>query len=236
MPHPVTVLTVDDDPRMRAVLQSILEGQCYSVTPAADGAEALALLARRTFHLITLDIGVPDFSGVDLVRAVCRSCDSPVIVVSGRDDVYDRVVALELGVDDYIAKPFNARELAARVNAVLRRSGALPGRRTDGPRSRSLVRFDRFVLDPACRKLTTRDGAQLSVTVAECRLIAFLAAHKGRVCSRDQITEGLKGRAWSPLDRTLDTLVARVRRKIEVEPSDPRILMSVRGIGYMMTD
>ena len=227
------LLIVDDDPQIRGVLRAILETENYHVSEAGDGAEMLAVLAGQTFDLITLDLGLPGVSGIELAREVCLTTDIPVIVVSARNDEYDRVIALELGADDYIVKPFNGRELVARVRAVLRRASAQSRRQGHVPSAEMM--FHSYHLNTQTRKLRHSDGETKDLTSAECKLLEVLIENAGRACTRDEITSRIKGRAWSPLDRSLDTLVARLRRKIEPDPDQPSLLMSVRGVGYMMT-
>ena len=227
------ILIVDDEPQVISLLRAILEAENFDVSAARDGDELRDALAERSFDLITLDLGVPGFSGVELARDLCRTTDTPVIVVSGRNDEFDRVIALELGVDDYIAKPFNTRELAARVRAVLRRAEG--GRRTTLATPAPIVSFHRYTLNTQTRKLSDGSGGTQDLTVSECQLLEVLSENAGRTCTRDEITTRMKGHAWSPSDRSLDTLVSRVRRKIEVLPDQPTIIMSVRGVGYMMT-
>jgi two-component system OmpR family response regulator len=227
------ILIVDDEPQAVGLLRAILEGENFDVEQACDGAELRGALAHQSFDLITLDLGMPGFSGVELARELSQSTDTPFIVVSGRSAEFDRVLALEIGADDYIVKPFSTRELAARVRAVLRRAEG--GRRSKSVAAASEIRFHCFALNTQNRKLRRPEGAVTVLTVAECRLLEMLVENSGRACTRDEITTRIKGHAWSPLDRSLDTLVARLRRKIEVHPDQPALLMSVRGVGYMMT-
>lgn len=230
-----SILIVDDDRQILGVLRALLEAEGYAVTQAADGAEMLRALATQTFDLITLDLGLPDASGIELARDLCRNSDIPIIVVSGRGDDYDRVIALELGADDFVAKPFNTRELAARVRAVLRRCNGARGGQSQSQAAAGIITFHHYRLNTQSRELRSLAGTKTSLTSAECRLLQVLLSKAGRVCTRDEITAQIKGREWSPLDRSLDTLVARVRRKIEPNPAQPALLMSVRGVGYMMT-
>lgn len=182
------LLIVDDDPQILCVLRAILETENYHVTPAHNGAEMLALLASQSFDLITLDLGLPGVSGVELAREVCLTTDIPVIVVSGRCDDYDRIVALELGADDYIVKPFNGRELVARVRAVLRRASGLSrcageGRHPAQGRAGDLV-FHSYHLNMQTRKLRRNDGATTELTSAECALLEVLIENAGRACTQ----------------------------------------------------
>ncbi len=230
------ILIIEDDPHLLPVLRELLESERYLVHEARDGQEVSHAMAENQFDLITLDLGLPGVSGVELAREICLSSDTPLIVVSARSEIYDRIIALELGADDYITKPFDGREFVARVRAVLRRSApALHRRAADKAAQAALIAFHDFLLDTQTRKLKNADGATTALTTAECQLLEVLVEKAGRVCTRDEITSRMKGRTWSPLDRSLDTLVARLRKKIEPDPDQPAVVMSVRGIGYMMT-
>lgn len=230
------LLIVDDDPQILCILRDILETENYHVIQARDGREMQEALAAQPVDLITLDLGLPGISGIELARELCLSTDIPIIVVSARGEDYDRIVALELGADDYIVKPFNGRELVARVRAVLRRAGASSRRnRQAHAMATAVLAFHNYQLNTQTRKLRRSDGGITELTTAECSLLEVLVENAGRACTRDEITSRIKGRAWSPLDRSLDTLVARLRRKIEPDPDQPSVLMSVRGVGYMMT-
>lgn len=230
------LLIVEDDAHMLALLRALMEAEGYHVTVAADRTEMAQALSDNTFDLITLDLGLSGVSGLELARDLCLATDTPVIVVSGRADEYDRIIALELGADDYIVKPFNNRELTARVRAVLRRSAKAMRRQTEQRiAAAAVVAFHDYELNTQTRKLSHVSGVTTMLTAAECRLLEVLIENSGRACTRDEITARIKGRSWSPLDRSLDTLVARLRRKIEPVPDQPALLMSVRGIGYMMT-
>jgi two-component system, OmpR family, response regulator len=230
------LLIVDADAQMRLAMQAMLEAEGYLVSVAADDNQMQQTLMERCFDLITLDLALPGTAGLRQVRDLCLATDTPVMVVTARADDYDRIIALEFGADDYVVKPFHPRELTARVGAVLRRS-AKAMRRQSAARSvtASVIAFHDYQLNTQTRKLAHASGVTTALTVAECRLLEVLIQHSGQACTRDEITERIKGRRWSPLDRSLDTLVARLRRKIEPDPDQPALLMSVRGVGYMMT-
>lgn len=216
------LLIVDDDPGVRSLMRAVFETENFEISEAASGRDMSAQLAAQSFDLITLDLGLPDVSGVELARNLCLSTDVPVIVVSGRAEHYDRIIALELGADDYIVKPFNTRELVARVRAVLRRSIANGKRHAPpNPVVASDVMFHGHRLNVQTRRIRLSSGAVIDLTVAECKLLEVLVERAGHACTRDEITSRLKGRNWSPLDRSLDTLVARLRRKIEPDPDQP---------------
>lgn len=230
------ILIADQDRTVLDQLRAIFEAEGYHVTSVVDPMTMDQVVANGVFDLITLDLGLSGGSGLEMARELFQRTDTPVITVSSRDNEYDRVVALELGADDYIAKPFNDRELTARVRAVLRRSAkAVRHANEDRQAAASVIVFHDYRLNTQTRQLSHPCGVTTSLTSAECRLLEVLIENAGRACSRDEITSRMKGRTWSPLDRSLDTLVARLRRKIEPDPDQPALLMSVRGIGYMMT-
>lgn len=227
---------------MRLLLRRCFESEGYQVTEAGSSAEAMEQLAGSTFDLVTLDLNLPDGDGLTLAREIRARLPVPIIMVTGKGDTIDRVVGLELGADDYITKPFHLREVLARVRAVLRRSAAaaVSGAADAAPSSAAspvgTIAFAGWVLDPAKRELrqatcdTPRD-----LTTSEFDLLVLLADNANRVLSRDQIMDRLKGHDWTPYDRTIDNLIVRLRRKIEPEPERPRLIKTVRGVGYTLT-
>jgi two-component system, OmpR family, response regulator len=228
------ILIVDDDPAVLSALREILELENYKVDEACNGDEMRLKLSKSTFDLITLDIGLPGKSGLELAREIRQNSNIPIIVVSARSTDVDRIVGLEVGADDYIVKPFNIREVVARVRAVLRRSAEGGLTSSDVNRS-SVLKFHGNRFNTQSRKLTLADGETAVLTSAEGSLLEFLFKNEGRVCSRDEITAALKGHEWSPFDRSLDTLIGRLRKKIEPEPDSPSLILSIRGIGYRLT-
>jgi DNA-binding response OmpR family regulator len=228
------ILIVDDDPAVLSALREILELENYKVDEACNGDEMRLKLSKSTFDLVTLDIGLPGKSGLELAREIRQNSNIPIIVVSARSTDVDRIVGLEVGADDYIVKPFNIREVVARVRAVLRRSAEGGLTSSDVNRS-SVLKFHGNRFNTQSRKLTLADGETAVLTSAEGSLLEFLFRNEGRVCSRDEITAALKGHEWSPFDRSLDTLIGRLRKKIEPEPDSPSLILSIRGIGYRLT-
>jgi DNA-binding response OmpR family regulator len=233
---PTEILIVDDDPEVRHVLRSLFEREGYGVSEAADGASALARLQRGGVDLVTLDLTLGADDGLALLRQVRAHDDVPVIMVSGKGDPIDRVVGLELGADDYIAKPFVLREVLARVRAVLRRhepaksSPAAGGSAAD---QHERLRFGDWVLDVTSRELKGTEGNVRELTTGEFNLLELFVRRPHRVLSRDEIMDLLKGHDWSPLDRSIDALVGRLRKKIEPEQGGPHHIKTVRGVGYM---
>lgn len=233
----VKILVVDDDQKVRLLLRRCFEGEGFQVAEAARGAEVLPALEEQSFDLITLDLTLPDTDGLAVARSVRERSRVPIIMVTGKSDLIDRVIGLEIGADDYISKPFHLREVLARVRAVLRRSSEQPAAAAapEVKSARPRLRFDRWVLDPDMRELRGPDGAVNPLTTAEFSLLAIFVEHANRVLTRDQIMDLLKGHEWSPLDRSIDNLVARLRKKIEAAPDEPTLVKTVRGLGYVFT-
>lgn len=233
------ILVVDDDPEVRLLLRRCLERESYAVSEAATGEELFAQLENGGVDLITLDLALGGEDGLDLARRIRAKQNVPIIMISGKGDTIDRVVGLELGADDYIAKPFHLREVLARVRAVLRRYAvtvpeSMPATAAAQASSGQCC-FDGWTLDRTRREVKRPDGFICELTTGEFNLLEIFADRPGRVLSRDNIMDLLKGIDWSPLDRTVDNLVARLRKKIEGDPNSPRLIKTVRGIGYVFT-
>jgi two-component system OmpR family response regulator len=221
------ILVVDDDPKVRILLRRCFEGEGFSVSEAKDGAELRAHLVRQPVTLITLDLNLGNENGLDLAREVRKDRDVPIIMLTGKGDTIDRVVGLELGADDYLAKPFELRELLARVRAVLRRSNDA------APASPERFSFEGWVFDIGRRSLIKQSGEPQELTSGEFNLLEAFVRRPHRVLSRDAIMDLLKGQNWSPLDRSIDNLIARLRKKIELDHDHPRLIKTVRSIGYV---
>jgi two-component system OmpR family response regulator len=233
MPSPPHILIVEDDAKVRLLLRRCFEGEGFRVSEAATGAEAMERLAIGTVDLVTLDLQLPDGDGLAVGREIRTRSPVPIIMVTGKGDTIDRVVGLELGADDYITKPFQLREVVARVRAVLRRTAVPGGQRGAGePGSDDTLTFEGWVLDVAGRELRSADGAICDLTTSEFDLLKLFATHPKRTLSRDQIMDLLRGHDWTPTDRSIDNLVLRLRRKIEPDPERSRLIKSVRGVGY----
>jgi DNA-binding response OmpR family regulator len=226
-----TILVVDDDPKMRKLLRACLEADGFGVSEAGDQSTALEAIEREEVALVTLDLNLGADNGFDLAREIARDHKVPIIMVSGRGDVIDRVVGLELGADDYIVKPFHPREMVARVRTVLRRTARAADAVSEGAQA---FLFDGLRADPSRLELLDREGAMIELTGGDFRLLEVFLEAPGRVLSRDSILDRLHGRCWSPYDRSIDNQVARLRKKIELDPANPRIIKTVRGIGYTM--
>jgi two-component system, OmpR family, response regulator len=224
------ILIVDDDPKVRTLLRRCLEGEGFAVSEAKNAAETHACLGRQLVSLITLDLGLGKENGLDLAREIRKERNIPIIMLTGKGDPIDRVVGLELGADDYLAKPFELRELVARVRAVLRRAAAAD---TEAPGQR--YAFEGWLFDVSRRSLKDRNGKGQELTTGEFNLLEAFVKRPHRVLSRDDIMDLIKGHDWSPLDRSIDNLVARLRKKIEKDPDSPAIIKTVRGVGYSFT-
>lgn len=225
------IVIVDDDPKVRTLLRRCLEGEGFAVSDAKDGAELHACLQRHAVSLITLDLNLGKENGLDLARAVRQEHNVPIIMLTGKGDPIDRVIGLEVGADDYLAKPFELRELVARVRAVLRR--AAPAQ-TTSPNTHCYT-FDGWALDINRRSLKNSAGTEQELTTSEFNLLEAFVKRPHRVLSREEIMDLLKGQDWSPLDRSIDNLVARLRKKIEKNPDKPTLIKTVRGAGYTFT-
>jgi len=224
------ILVVDDDPKVRTLLRRCFEGEGFAVSEAGDGAGLRAALERDSVTLITLDLNLGRENGLDLAREIRKDWNTPIIMLTGKGDAIDRIVGLELGADDYLAKPFELRELLARVRAVLRRSS--PGETPSVPPGQHYL-FDGWAFDLGRRSLTRDAGGEQELTTSEFNLLEAFVLRPHRALSRDDIMDLLKGQNWSPLDRSIDNLVARLRKKVERDPDHPALIKTVRGVGYI---
>jgi len=230
------ILVVDDDPRIRQMLTRYFEQEGYRVSAAADGAAMRAQLNGKPVDVILLDIVMPGEDGLTIAREIRASSDVAIIMLTGRDEVLDRVVGLEVGADDYIAKPFHLREVLARVKSVARRRKAAPERVVRSEeKAEDLIRFDGWLLDTARRRLVSPSGEDVALTSGEFDLLAELAKHPGRVFSRETLMEQTRGHGLRAFDRTIDAQIARLRKKIERDPKSPTIVKSIRAVGYVFT-
>lgn len=233
MPDPLHLLVVDDDPGVRDLLRRYFTGQGFEVSTASRGAEMREVLVRTTVDLVLLDLGLPGEDGFELTRQLRKSWNGALIIITGRGESVDRVVGLELGADDYVTKPFDLRELLARVRSVLRR--AAPGAAPGDVASEAALQFGNFLLIPQSRTLRTSGGETIALTTGEYELLRVLVEHPNRVLSRDDLMEHLHGRNAGPFDRAIDVQIGRLRRKIESDPANPELIKSVRGAGYLFS-
>jgi two-component system phosphate regulon response regulator OmpR len=224
------VLVVDDDPAVREVLSDYLSQHGYEVAVAASGDAMRAELARALPALVLLDVGLPGEDGLTLARFVRERYDIGIIMVTGAGAVIDRVAGLEVGADDYIAKPFDPRELRARLKSVLRR---VQGKSAAEPKAlRDLVTIGACTLNLRSRELRDAKGRDVPITAMEFSLLKTFLEHPNQVLSRDQLLSLTRNREWEPFDRSIDIRIARLRRKIEEHPERPKSIKTVRGGGY----
>lgn len=224
-------LVVDDDPEIRASLQLLLERFGMSVAAAADGREMRARMAADAFDVVVLDLMLPDENGLALCRWAQQSQNVPVIMLTAHGDPASRVLGLEMGADDYLGKPFEPRELVARIHSVLRRIHKGP--RSAAGESASSVRFDGWRFDRVRRELTSAKGVVVSLSQAEFRLLSAFVERPGRVLTRDQLIDLTRAPGVEVNDRSVDLVVSRLRQKLEVLPRQPRLIRTLRGEGYL---
>jgi DNA-binding response OmpR family regulator len=229
----VRLLVVDDDDGVLDMLRRYFTGQGFEVSAAANGAEMREVLAQTNVDLVLLDLGLPGEDGFELTRQLRKSWNGALIIITGRGESVDRVVGLELGADDYVTKPFDLRELLARVRSVLRR--AAPAAAAGDAASQVALQFGNFLLIPQSRTLRTTDGATIALTTGEFELLRVFVEHPNRVLSRDDLMERIHGRNAGPFDRAIDVQIGRLRRKIESDPANPQLIKSVRGAGYLFS-
>ncbi len=228
------VLVVDDDPRIRQMLTRYFEEEGYAVSTASNGSEMQACLQRENFDIILLDWVLPGGKdGLDLAREIRGQSDVPIMMLTGRDEVIDRIVGIEVGADDYIAKPFHLREVHARLKAILRRRQPLT-KNLEGSQS-DVIRFEGWQLDIDRRQLLSADKTEIDLTTGEFDILVVFARHAGRVLTREFLMGQTRGRNLEVYDRTIDAQIARLRKKIETDPTHPQLIKSIRGVGYVFT-
>jgi len=227
VPH---IAIVDDHRDIRDLVGKYLHRHGYRTSLAENAATFRRLMERNAFDLVVLDVMMPGEDGLSLCRYLRESTQLPVIMLTAMAEETDRIVGLELGADDYLSKPFNPRELLARIKAVLRRVQSLPPQR--GQLKAKEVRFDRWVLNVGRRELIDPDGLAVPLSTAEFRLLSVFLDHAGLVLSRDQLLDLTVGRSAEPFDRAIDNQVSRLRKKIEIDPKSPAIIKTHWGGGY----
>ena len=225
------ILIVDDHREVRELVQRALQREGFRVSAAADGRAMRRVLADNRIDLILLDLMLPGEDGLSLCRAVRAESRVPIIMLTAKGEEVDRVIGLEMGADDYLAKPFGSRELIARIRAVLRRA---PFASEPGQQVRR-YRFDRWVLDAERRELLGEDGVSVPLSSGEFDLLLVLVERPQRVLSREQLLDLARGRGAAALNRSIDTQVSRLRRKIERDPAEPQLIRTMWGSGYLFT-
>ncbi|MCD2341140.1 response regulator transcription factor [Ideonella azotifigens] len=238
---PLHLAVLDDEPDITALLANYLQGRGYRVTQLHSGRALMALMSSDAPSLVLLDLGLPGEDGFSIARQLREHWHCGLVIVTGRGDAVDKVVGLEVGADDYVTKPFDLRELLARVKAVLRRiapdeaaapamaPAPAPAAAAAGPQ-----RFAGWSLDSSARRLLDAQGQETVLTTGEFDLLSTFLQHAGRVLSRDFLLEQTRGRSAAPFDRTIDVQVGRLRKKLEADADDPQIIKSVRGAGYIL--
>jgi DNA-binding response OmpR family regulator len=221
------VLIVDDDTRLSAMLSDYLSANGFSVNRAANGAIGLAELSRRQPDIVVLDVMMPGMDGFETCRRMRTVSDVPILMLTAKGDETDRIVGLEIGADDYLPKPFNPRELLARLRAILRRRNAGPG----GPAR--ILRFGRLEIDPGSRIIRI-DGQERALTSYQFDILVALAENAGRILSREQLMDMVRGEDLDAFDRSIDVHISRIRAVIEADPRQPRRIVTVRGSGYVL--
>ncbi len=230
-PH---IAVLDDEPDITELLGNYLRGHGFRVTECHKGSGLMRLMEADAPALVLLDLGLPGEDGLAIARQLREHWRCGLVIVSGRGDAVDKVVGLEIGADDYVTKPFDLRELLARVKAVLRRSQPVESAPAPLAEARERCRFAGWLLDRGARRLHAPDGTEVALSSGEFDLLSVFTIHPERVLSRDFLLESTRGREAGPFDRTIDVQIGRLRKKIESDPRDPRILKSVRGAGYIL--
>lgn len=229
---PEHLLVVDDDREIRELLADYLQRQGYRVSAAANGAEMRRALETDPADLVILDLMMPGEDGLTLCRELRARSALPIIMLTARGEPVDRIVGLEMGADDYLAKPFEPRELLARIRSVLRRAKSLPPNLR--PEEERLVHFADWTLEVDARQLIDPDGVAVALSGAEYRLLRVFLDHAGRVLNRDQLLNLTRGRDADPFDRSIDLAVSRLRQKLRDDAREPRLLKTVRNEGYLL--
>ncbi len=232
MENPHSILVVDDDPRLCRLVSRQLSREGYRVRTGGSGEEMRRLLAEERPDLVILDLMLPDEDGFTLARELRAGSNIGIVMLTGKTDTVDKIVGLEIGADDYVTKPFDERELLARVRSVLRR---ISDDAAQEHHSGSIARFAGWTMDLAAYELMSPAGEQIHLTSHEFQLLSALVTHGHRVLSRDTILELVAGRDWDPEDRSVDVLVGKLRKKLESDPHDPKLIKTVRGAGYILT-
>jgi two-component system, OmpR family, response regulator len=227
------VLVVDDDPDVLDIVERCLIDGGYQVTTVDNGPEALKRIQSENYNLAIVDIGLPGMDGLTLTRSLKEHTQIGIIILSGRGDTTDRIVGLEVGADDYVTKPFEPRELLARVRSVLRRVTTISTEEAEN--DGQAYTFDKWKLDAAGRKLSSVDGETVTLTSGEFDMLLVFVTHPNRVLSRDQLLDFLTSSYRPAYDRSIDVRLGRLRRKIEVDPKSPEFIKTIRNVGYIFS-
>jgi two-component system OmpR family response regulator len=226
------ILIVDDDAEIRGLIREYLQKHGYRVAAAANGRELRAAVQTARPDLIVLDLMLPGEDGLELCRELRADSDVPIIMLTARGEETDRIVGLEMGADDYLPKPFNPRELLARIKSILRRTRTLPENLQ--PEAARTIRFAGWALDVATRNLRSPQGVVVALSGTEYKLLRTFVAHPNRVLNRDQLIDLMLSRDASPFDRSIDVQVSRLRHRLGDDAAEPAIIKTVRGEGYVL--
>ncbi len=222
------LLMIDDDEKLVGLMREYLETQGFEVAAVHDGTEGVAAALETRPELVILDLMLPGIDGLEVCRQIRRSSRVPILMLTAKGDETDRIVGLEMGADDYLPKPFNARELLARIRAILRRGDV-----ESAAEAPSVLQAGPLVVDSGSRSATL-EGREIELTTAEFDILHALAANAGRVLSREQLLQKVHGPGWAAYDRSVDVHISRIRQKIEDDPRRPTLLKTVRGVGYQL--
>ncbi|RXZ38001.1 response regulator [Oxalobacteraceae bacterium CAVE-383] len=234
MENPAHILVVDDDREIRTLLAEYLDANGFRTLTASNGAEMRQMLAQSNIDLIVLDLTLPGEDGLTLCRNLRTQSSIPVIMLTARGAALDRILGLEMGADDYLAKPFEPRELFARIRSVLRRTQALPPNMAAGA-SAQQMQFAGWTLDLNARHLLNPEGVVVALSGAEFRMLKIFLEHPNRVLNRDQLLELTQGREADPFDRSIDIQISRLRQKLGEDARTPAIIKTVRNEGYVLS-
>jgi len=229
------LLIVDDDIRICRMLGRYLEREGYRVSTAADGSAMWRRIDSDLPDLVILDLMLPGVDGITLARELRAKTDIGIIMLTGKDDTVDTIVGLEVGADDYVTKPFDNRELLARIHSVLRRMSDDANSNNAGFNNKDKVEFEGWHMDLNAYELVSPGGKKIKLTTQEFRLLAIFVQNAGHVLSRDQILQKLSSREWLPDDRSVDVLIGRLRKEIEDDPAQPKLIHTIRNAGYQFT-
>jgi two-component system, OmpR family, response regulator len=236
MPNRATILSVDDDEGLQTVIGHYLEGEGHKILTARSGQELMTLLKDETPNIILLDLMLPDTDGISILAQLRALKKIPVIVVSGKSDTTEKIVCLEMGADDYMTKPFEMRELSARIKAVLRRAEDIPSSAQNASADRQetpQIAFGDWILDKARFQLFDRSNASADLTTGEYKLLEALVDAPNKVLSRERLFELTRAADYDSFDRAVDIQIGRIRKKLGDDPKDPQFIKTVRGAGYM---
>jgi two-component system phosphate regulon response regulator OmpR len=234
--EPDRILVVDDDARIRQMLIRYFEDNGFKVSAVANGAAMRAELAKASYAALFLDLVLPNGeSGFELLKELRATSNMPILMLTGQDDITDKVVGLEIGADDYIAKPFHLRELLARLRTVLRRRAAAEPVAVPAAAEEETLQFEGWELDVSRRRLTDPAGADVTLTSGEFDMLLVFVRNPGRVMSRETLMNLTRNRDLEAFDRAIDAQIVRLRKKIEKDPKEPLLIQSVRGVGYVFT-